>query len=816
MVVRYLPALDRALLRACVLGAALAVAPLAVCAAGKIGIIGDSMAAGTHSLDACGSRDIVDCVEERGGYQDRGWSYARGLHQWSLASRLGFAQTQVVDAADDGEEWKDAYDQASRVLSDPAVDTVLIGLGANDICQPSGHDYAGDLERVSGHIDRTLQLLTDRLPAGGAIYWTAVPDVAGLYDMLRERDHNLLFESCQATWDLDAEKLAEGAAQDACAHFFNNDLCRLADTQEQARDRLVALFLERLLEAQGVEEGPCGKILSSKSTDEDRREAREFTAALNGLMATKAAAFDGRNGVRVRYSEQVYRPTRPLGPEHISRFDCYHPSRAGQMFLADQIWRGFDGNRTLPHDAFTEDFATAEYCHGDRAAWNGCWSEHNDDGDPADGAVRIADGRLQVADSETGLERGFALGGYDNAWLSFNWARVDLDRALDYVTVDVSADGGLTWAEVKRLAGNGNDFGMHRGDYFDISDYAGADTRIRFRSAPGLGSADRVLFDNVQLIAWNATPVVARAEVPAPGSVQGGVGLIRGWACDLQDVAVAIDGSDPIPVAWGGQRADTARVCGDAANGYGMVLAWGLLGNGPHRVKTFVDGALVDEAGFEVLALGSGFETGWQGEYVLPGFPGAGERVRVAWSEPDQNFLITAHDSGAGFPDLAAGFIDPSPDGRIPSGEARVGGARHESPAQHSIQSGVGLIRGWACDAERVQIAIDGGARIPVAWGTSRADTAGECGDADNGYGMVIAWGLLGTGVHRLRTFVNGTAISEVEFAVQSIGDGFVEGLAGRYRLDGFPEAGQSVDVEWSEPDQNFRIISIPSADGQD
>jgi len=88
------------------LGAAFVVTPLAASAAGKIGIIGDSMAAGTHSLDSCGSLDIVECVEERGGYQDRAWSYARGEHAWPLAARLGFTPAQVVDAADDGEEWR--------------------------------------------------------------------------------------------------------------------------------------------------------------------------------------------------------------------------------------------------------------------------------------------------------------------------------------------------------------------------------------------------------------------------------------------------------------------------------------------------------------------------------------------------------------------------------------------------------------------------------------------------------------------------------------------------------------------------------------
>jgi hypothetical protein len=226
-------------------------------------------------------------------------------------------------------------------------------------------------------------------------------------------------------------------------------------------------------------------------------------------------------------------------------------------------------------------------------------------------------------------------------------------------------------------------------------------------------------------------------------------------------------------------------------------------------MQTFVDDAQVANVAFEVLALGDGFVTGLRGEYDLAGFPAANERVRVTWSEPDQNFLITGHDTGAGFADLGAGFTDPSANGILSDAEVRVGGAHHESPAQHSVQSGVGLIRGWACNAREVSIAIDRGVRIPVAYGTSRADTRGVCGDDDNGYGMVIAWGLLGTGVHRLQTFVDGVAIANVEFAVLAIGNGFVTGLEGSYTLDGFPAAGQSVDVRWSEPDQNFRIIGI-------
>ncbi len=147
-----------------------------------------------------------------------------------------------------------------------------------------------------------------------------------------------------------------------------------------------------------------------------------------------------------------------------------------------------------------------------------------------------------------------------------------------------------------------------------------------------------------------------------------------------------------------------------------------------------------------------------------------------------------------------------------------MAGAYHETPAQGSIQSGVGVIRGWACDALSVEISIDGGERIPVAYGTSRGDTMSVCNDADNGYGMVIAWGNLGEGLHRLQTFVNGSKITDitdiggmkiadVEFEVAGIGEPFAKGLSATYELQDFPAPGESVTVEWSEPDQNFIIV---------
>jgi len=110
---------------------------------GKIGIIGDSIAAGTHSSEMCRNQDIVNCIQDLGGQHSRDWSYAGGGQSWSIASTLGYLPDRVVDASDDGEEWKDAFDQAVQLMADPEVETVFIGLGANDICQVRGHDYSG-------------------------------------------------------------------------------------------------------------------------------------------------------------------------------------------------------------------------------------------------------------------------------------------------------------------------------------------------------------------------------------------------------------------------------------------------------------------------------------------------------------------------------------------------------------------------------------------------------------------------------------------------------------------------------------------------
>ncbi|MCP4287449.1 MAG: DUF1565 domain-containing protein [Gammaproteobacteria bacterium] len=72
-----------------------------------------------------------------------------------------------------------------------------------------------------------------------------------------------------------------------------------------------------------------------------------------------------------------------------------------------------------------------------------------------------------------------------------------------------------------------------------------------------------------------------------------------------------------------------------------------------------------------------------------------------------------------------------------------------ESPSIGSKESGIGLIRGWVCDAGQIRIEIDGSVSLVASYGTERPDTLNQCGDTKNGFGMTYNWNRLGDGLHQ-------------------------------------------------------------------
>ena len=129
-------------------------------------------------------------------------------------------------------------------------------------------------------------------------------------------------------------------------------------------------------------------------------------------------------------------------------------------------------------------------------------------------------------------------------------------------------------------------------------------------------------------------------ENPSHASFQSGIGVISGWVCDAEEVVIEID-ELPLVAAYGTSRADTASVCGDTDNGFGLPLNWNMLGDGEHTVVAVVDGVELGRATVRVTTLGEEFVQGAAGTCEVADFPTPGEAVTLRWQEAQQNFVIT-------------------------------------------------------------------------------------------------------------------------------------------------------------------------------
>ena len=284
-------------------------------------------------------------------------------------------------------------------------------------------------------------------------------------------------------------------------------------------------------------------------------------------------------------------------------------------------------------------------------------------------------------------------------------------------------------------------------------------------------------------------------EIPANGTDQSGVGLISGWVCDASDVSVVIDGAaSPMRTAYGTPRADTSGVCGDSDNGFSLLFNWGLLGDGFHVIRGFADGVEFARRVFQVTTFGVSFLRDATGTFPLADFPTDGDEFTLTWTQALQRFVVTA----VGPPPPAATTSD---DLARPAATGLI-----ENPVSGSVQSGVGIVSGWVCEATELLARIDGGAPQPVGYGTGRGDTETSCGDTDNGFGLLVNWGLLGDGVHEVEVFADGVSLGTTTFTVTTFGVSFLRGASGSYTLEDFPEAGAEVDVDWDQGQQGFVV----------
>lgn len=134
-----------------------------------------------------------------------------------------------------------------------------------------------------------------------------------------------------------------------------------------------------------------------------------------------------------------------------------------------------------------------------------------------------------------------------------------------------------------------------------------------------------------------------------------------------------------------------------------------------------------------------------------------------------------------------------------------------ENPVPGALKSGVGVISGWVCDAEELEVSFDGGARLFMPYGSERTDTAGVCGDTDNGFGLLWNYNELGDGPHTVTLYVDGVVQTQVNFNVTTLGTNFLRGVTGQGTIT--LSDGKQVNVQWEETTQGFTITGYtPSA----
>jgi len=299
-------------------------------------------------------------------------------------------------------------------------------------------------------------------------------------------------------------------------------------------------------------------------------------------------------------------------------------------------------------------------------------------------------------------------------------------------------------------------------------------------------------------------------EIPAPGSIQSGIGIVSGWKCTGGRLTASFDNGEHLEVAYGTPRGDTLGVCGDRDNAFVMLWNYSNLADGEHTLRLFDDGVEFASSTFRTQTLGRKFlgatHTTGQLEFSLDNFPEPGQSngVRIGWQTASQSFdIIGLHhpseDSDGGIANLAR-TNNTGTDTPIPGSL--------EIPASGSTVSGVSLISGWRCDAGEITATFDQGDPIPVAYGTSRRDTLSICGDENNAYALQWNFGLLGDGPHTLELRDDGEIFATRNFYVSGLGTPFYRGAQGSYALSDFPTLGDTIVVEWSEANQSFQTIA--------
>ena len=136
-----------------------------------------------------------------------------------------------------------------------------------------------------------------------------------------------------------------------------------------------------------------------------------------------------------------------------------------------------------------------------------------------------------------------------------------------------------------------------------------------------------------------------------------------------------------------------------------------------------------------------------------------------------------------------------------------------ETPKNGSFYSGIGVIRGWKCEANgELTVRFNGGDPIPLVYGSKRPDVlnAGACDSDAVGFVAIWNWANLGDGTHTAVAYDDGVEFARSRFQVATLlGENYAIGLSGRFRARDFPDPGVNTLLRWNEDVQGFVIEGV-------
>ena len=133
-----------------------------------------------------------------------------------------------------------------------------------------------------------------------------------------------------------------------------------------------------------------------------------------------------------------------------------------------------------------------------------------------------------------------------------------------------------------------------------------------------------------------------------------------------------------------------------------------------------------------------------------------------------------------------------------------------ETPANGDKLSGIGVIRGWKCEATgdiTVRFNDDEALTLTMVYGSERPDTD-FCGDTNNGFVAIWNWAILDDGEHTAVAYDNGEEFARSTFTVTTAGVPYLTDAPDTcVTVNDFPSTGETTYLEWNTSTQHFEMV---------